>query len=125
MGEHKWPRVKTHGWEELSLGPLAELGRHCTAQYNAMALLRASGTRMYAKDACRVLVSQEPRPGKGERRWWHLSISCADRYPTWEEIKDARYSLLPMGLTFAQLLPPLNEFVNIHPNCFHLWEIDQ
>lgn len=125
MGEHKLARIKSHGWDELSMGPMAELGRHSAVEYRAMAELRASGTRMYQKDACRVLVSQERYPNKGERLWWHLSISCADRYPTWEEIKDARYCLLPMGLTFAQLLPPLDRFVNIHPNCFHLWEFDE
>ena len=64
---------------------------------------------------------QEPH---GAKVRWHLSISCADRYPGWEEIKDARYSLLPLGLTFAQILPPPNEYTNIHRNCFHLWEIE-
>ena len=32
--------------------------------------------------------------------------------------------LLPLALTFAQILPPPREYVNIHPNCFHLWEIE-
>lgn len=58
---------------------------------------------------------------KGECR---VSISHPSRYPGWEEIKDARYSLLPAGLNFAMMLPPLNEYVNIHQNCFHLWEFD-
>jgi hypothetical protein len=75
----------------------------------------------YQKGPCRVLISHEPRGGKMR---WHLSISVADRYPGWEEIKDARYHLLPLELTFAQILPPPGEYVNIHRNCFHLWEID-
>ena len=124
MGEHKLDRVKSHGWEELSMGPMAEMGKHTPEEYMAVAQLRATGTKMWRKGPCRVLTSQELRPGKGSRTYWHLSISCSDRYPVWDEIKDARYSLLPMGLTFAQILPPMNEFVNIHPNCFHLWELD-
>lgn len=114
MGEHKLDRVKSHGWRE---GGLPDGGQ-------ATSMLRSTGTRLYSKGPCRVLISQEPRPRGQPRPYWHLSISCQDRYPTWEEIKDARYSLLPMGITFAQLLPPMNEFVNMHPNCFHLWELD-
>jgi hypothetical protein len=29
-----------------------------------------------------------------------------------------------MGLTFAQILPPMDEYTNVHPYCFHLWEIE-
>lgn len=54
---------------------------------------------------------------------WHLSISCARRYPTWDEIKQARYGLLPDAITMAMLLPPSAQYVNVHPNCFHLWEV--
>lgn len=53
----------------------------------------------------------------------HFSISCPDRYPTWDEIRDARYALLPNDLTMAMLLPPIEEYVNQHPFCFHLWQI--
>jgi len=54
---------------------------------------------------------------------WHLSISCPDRYPTWDEIKFARYKLIPDDITMAMLLPPKGDYVNIHPNCFHLWQV--
>jgi hypothetical protein len=110
MGEHKLARVKSHGWEEIPLPPQADRN------------LTDNGVKAYRKGACACFVGHEPRPGAPGLHW-HLSISCRDRYPTWEEIHDARYCLLPMGLTFAQILPPLNEYINIHPNCFHLWEI--
>jgi len=54
---------------------------------------------------------------------WHMSISHPSRYPTWNEIRDARYELLPDDCTMAMLLPPKAEYVNLHPNCFHLHEI--
>jgi hypothetical protein len=63
-----------------------------------------------------VLVTREPRG-------WHMSISHPTRYPKWDEIKRARYWFVPDEVTMAQLLPPRAEFVNIHENCFHLWEI--
>jgi hypothetical protein len=57
-----------------------------------------------------------------------MSISVAGRYPTWDEIADARYDLLPSkGMDMALVLPPLEDYVNIAPDAglevFHLWEI--
>lgn len=69
-----------------------------------------------------VLVGQEPDG-------WHLSISHRltnrepGRYPTWDEIKDARYRFAPLDITMAMLLPPQDEYVNAHPTTFHLWEV--
>ena len=54
----------------------------------------------------------------------HMSISHRQRYPTWDEIKDARYALLPHDITMAQFLPPPSRYINVHPNCFHLWEVE-
>lgn len=65
-----------------------------------------------------VLVGPEP-PG------FHMSISHPGRYPTWDEIREARYEFCPPAATMAMLLPPLEEYVNVHENTFHLWEIDQ
>lgn len=65
---------------------------------------------------CEVFVSLDP-PG------WHLSISHKSRYPTYEEIKQARYDFLPDDLEMAMVFPAKKDFVNLHPNCFHLWEI--
>lgn len=53
----------------------------------------------------------------------HLSISHPLRNPTWEEIRNVRYKFLPDEKTFAMLLPPKNEYVNVHQYCFHLWEL--
>lgn len=54
---------------------------------------------------------------------WHLSISHASRYPTWDEIKAARYGLIPDEAWMVQVLPPKGAYLNQHPNCFHLWEV--
>lgn len=58
-----------------------------------------------------------------EQGFWHLSISHPDRYPTWDEIKEARYEFLPHSLHIAMILPPPSEYVNLHDNCFHLHEL--
>ena len=69
----------------------------------------------YKMGGCTVFV------GRSEQGW-HASISHPSRYPTWDEIAHARYSLVPGGVTMAMLLPPQSEFVNVHTNCFHLWQ---
>lgn len=50
-------------------------------------------------------------------------MSKKSRYPTYEEIKSARYALLPPEITMVMIFPPPDEFVNLHPNCFHLYQI--
>lgn len=54
---------------------------------------------------------------------WHLSISHPKRYPTYDEIKEARYKYIADEITMAMFFPPKSEFVNVHANCFHLWEV--
>jgi hypothetical protein len=72
--------------------------------------------REYLLGECPVVVTRE-----GGR--WHLSISHPRRYPTWDEIAEARYRLLPKTQTFALPLPPAAEYINLHKNCFHVYEI--
>lgn len=56
---------------------------------------------------------------------WHLSISCPDRHPSWDEIKTARYRLLGPDLNAAMFLPPAAEYVNVpaQDHVFHVWEV--
>lgn len=55
---------------------------------------------------------------------WHLSASCADRMPSYAELKYLRYQMLPDNIYMAEIFPPKDEFVNINPNVRHLWQID-
>lgn len=77
--------------------------------------------KAYRRGAFTVFVGQE---WDGKRTAWHLSIAHPTRYPTWDEIVAARYELVPDNVTMAQLLPPSHEYVNVHRNTFHLWEIE-
>lgn len=109
------------------LGPLNEVGVPGPA-----AALAGDHRAFIAESGCSVIVAHEPAlaaPGgiwlpTGELLLWHLSIAHAERYPTWDEIADARYELVPEDVTMALLLPPPGEYVNEHEHCFHLWQID-
>jgi hypothetical protein len=52
----------------------------------------------------------------------HLSVSARGRYPTWDEIADARYHFIG-DVDMAIILPPTKDYVNLHPFVFHCWEI--
>jgi hypothetical protein len=71
---------------------------------------------------CRILLGHEPRDGKLR---WHMTISCLDRHPTWDEIKTARYRLLGPDLNAAMFLPPTAEYVNVEgqDHVFQVWEV--
>lgn len=72
----------------------------------------------YHYGECSVIVSNDA--GR-----WHLSIAHSSRYPTMDEIRDARYMFIDDNLHMAMIYPPRSEYVNIHNNCFHLWEIEK
>jgi hypothetical protein len=106
--------------------PLRDRSPH--AVYIETDLLDAGAifAQRYRMGECSIILAREPI-GPGRTYRWHLSIAHPSRYPSWDEIKTARYSLDHLaGVTMAQLLPPVadeSEWVNLHENCFHLHEL--
>lgn len=109
--------MRTSGdWREIDPGPLVKV-----------MLPEADCWERNVRDGyLTVLVGRED----GE---WHLSIShtkitrsgrIPGRNPRWEEITDARYRFTPDDVYMAMILPPKDEYVNVHETTFHLWEID-
>jgi hypothetical protein len=78
------------------------------------------GGSWYVWGYVRAHVSQD-----GPEKLWHLSVSCEHRYPTWDEIFTAWYDLVPDAAEIegAILLPRKSEYVNLHPNCFHIHQL--
>jgi len=90
-------------------------------------LMGSSHLRVYerrATDAAglRVIVGREPL-GPGGAMEWHLSMSAEGRYPTWDELAEARERFLPDPITFGMVLPPRDQYVNLHQTTFHLYEL--
>ncbi len=52
----------------------------------------------------------------------HVSIAHSQRYPTWDEILAVRAWAFPDDTEVVMVLARKGEYVNIHNNCFHLWE---
>ncbi len=75
------------------------------------------GSKFYKMGGCSIILSHS-------KHGWHMSIAHPKRYPTWDEIAHARYSLIPNDVPMAMMLPPQEEFINVHANCFQLWQVD-
>lgn len=81
-----------------------------------------TGWKVFRAGAFTVLVADQHTEEYRITNRLHLSISHPHRYPKWDEISDARYSLLPDAAYMVMYLPPKAEYVNFHKNCFHLHE---
>lgn len=75
------------------------------------------GSKHYRAGKFQIIVSP---PYAAAGLGWHMSISHLERYPSWDEIAFYRYKMLPGDITMVMYLPPIEEYVNIHENCFHL-----
>lgn len=53
----------------------------------------------------------------------HVSMSHADADPSWDEIKMVRAIFFPGDMDAGMILPRQADYVNVHPHCFHLWQL--
>jgi hypothetical protein len=53
--------------------------------------------------------------------WEHVSVSFADRCPTWDEMCTIKAMFWDAEDCVMQLHPPESEYVSHHPYCLHLW----
>lgn len=78
----------------------------------------------------RVCVGYEPASKLGSL--WHMSISHAApngfiRLPTWDEIRAARYQLIPQDVTMAMILPSNRDngryYIDTNPWTLQFWQV--
>lgn len=53
--------------------------------------------------------------------WQHVSVSCADRCPTWVEMEFVKRCFFYTNECAMQLHVPEAEHINCHPYCLHIW----
>ena len=58
---------------------------------------------------------------RGDEQWVHVSTAMPSRLPTWEEFSEVKRVFMGPDLTAIQVFPPQAEYVNVHPNCLHLY----
>src|SRR5262249_40852544 len=54
--------------------------------------------------------------------WEHVSVSTEFRIPLWEEMCWVKDLFWEEGECVIQYHPPRSKYVNVHPNCLHLWK---
>ncbi len=54
----------------------------------------------------------------------HISVSCLNRYPTWEELLELKDRFFG-DIDCMMIMPKKSDYVNLHPNCFHIWQTPQ
>jgi len=60
--------------------------------------------------------------GGSDERWEHVSVSCHDRTPSWEEMSLVKALFWSDDETVLQFHPKRSEYVNQMPHCLHLWK---
>jgi hypothetical protein len=65
---------------------------------------------------CKIISS-----GSGSD-WEHVSVSCVDRCPTWDEMCKIKDLFWSEAETVLQFHPKKSAYVNAHEFCLHLWK---
>lgn len=72
------------------------------------------------KDGLAIIASTDNTPKWGDLL--HVSISRLDKYPSWDEIVQVKLQFFGDRKDAMMLIPKRTDYVNVHENCFHLWE---
>ncbi len=67
----------------------------------------------------RIIVSD----GQCGEKWEHVSVSLADRCPTWDEMNSVKDLFWGPEEIVIQFHPPQSKYVNFHPFTLHLWRL--
>jgi hypothetical protein len=54
--------------------------------------------------------------------WYHVSYSLIDKTPTHEQTCMVRTAMFRPDVVVVAVFPPVDEYVNLHPFCLHLWQ---
>ena len=72
------------------------------------------------RDGMSVIVTEESHEGK----WWQ-HVSCAfnkkGKLPSWNDLKEVKNIFIGRFKKAIQILPNEKNYVNIHPQCLHLF----
>jgi hypothetical protein len=91
-------------------------------------LLKARGARIiriYDYGETHIIYTEEPfgRGALSSPFGVHISISARGRHPTWEEQRDAVWTICP-GVTMASYIPPQSRFSTLpDSHVFHWFEV--
>ena len=53
--------------------------------------------------------------------WDHVSVSLANRCPTWDEMCEVKDIFFDEHETCVEYHPAKQDYVNVYPYCLHIW----
>lgn len=68
------------------------------------------------------VISSGPAGWRGNGPWEHVSVSLEHRIPSWNEMNFVKAVFWGEEECVVQFHPPKSKYVNVHPNCLHLWK---
>lgn len=71
------------------------------------------------KKGLRVIIDCEEK--SDGRRWCHVSVSRKNWIPSHEDMCMVKDAFIGHDRYAYAIFPPREVYVNIHPNCLHLW----
>jgi hypothetical protein len=87
-------------------------------------LMGAFEIRQQGGAALRI-ISSGPATTPEHHGWEHVSVSCAKRTPTWDEMCFVKNLFWEPEEMVVQLHPPQSRWINQHPYVLHLWKSPQ
>lgn len=74
---------------------------------------------------CRIISSGTPDPENEfniPNEWEHVSVSCIDRCPSWDEMSAIKELFWEDSETVMQFHPMNKQYINLHPFTLHMWK---
>lgn len=81
-----------------------------------------NGCFMIYSDGVKIRIIASTAEFPEAQGWEHVSVSLADRCPTWEEMCFVKSLFWEDEECVVQFHPPKSDYVNCHPHCLHLWK---
>jgi len=69
----------------------------------------------------RLKILASPGDANEDIPWEHVSVSCRNRCPNWQEMCFVKDLFWDAEEAVMQLHPPRSRWINNHPFCLHLW----
>lgn len=98
----------------LRIEPLRLMGMHATPAGVSYGAFQLGGLRIISSGDCK-----ENPVCAG---WEHVSVSCRNRTPTWEEMQTVKELFWADDETVLQFHPRRDKYVNCHPFVLHMWK---
>jgi hypothetical protein len=120
------PRQQRTAKQQIQMRPIIE--QPLTTQLRMLISAGAlqPNTKQYKMGKCSILVSE---PYELAESGWHLSIAGSQRkrasYPSWDEVAHIRYKLVPNDVYMVMVLPPQDDYINLHEYVFQLVEVPE